>query len=132
MNVDEINMDNKPIIFKAYFTADSPFEFDVEPKQGIVETDDDTEQQFIVSFTPNEYGAALNGKLIIETFLMEWSYKIIGTHPTYIPPSKNQFISNIDNKISKQLQSKRKSSKNLIKNTNFLKKNMKATKNRSK
>ena len=123
---DNIN-NNKPTTFKAYFTADSPFQFDVEPKSGVVDDDSEQQQNFIVSFTPSEYGAALNGKLIIETSIMEWSYRVIGTHPTYIPPNLNSFKPTVDDKISKHIQYKRQKEKNMIKSRNFVKRNMKAT-----
>merc|ERR1712176_433499 len=107
--------------FKAYFSADSPFEFDVNPKHGQI---GDGEQQFVVSFCPNEYGAALNGKLVIETATMEWSYRVIGTHPIYVPPNLKQFKPTVDDKISAKIRSSRQNQKNAVKNRNFLKQNM--------
>merc|ERR1711933_595799 len=118
--------ENKAMRFKAYFTADSPFEFDVYPKQGLVQEDD--EQQFVISFCPSEYGAALSGKLIIETEVMEWSYRVVGTLPLYIPPNLKEFKATVDDKISAKVQNKRKNEKNRVKSRNFLKKNISATK----
>merc|ERR1712048_757971 len=94
--------------FKAYFSADSPFEFDVNPKHGQI---GDGEQQFVVSFCPNEYGAALNGNLMIETATMEWSYRVIGTHPIYKPPNLKQFKPTVDDKISAKIKNKRQNQK---------------------
>jgi len=125
---DEITEDIGDTPFHAYFTADSPFQFDVTPKTGVITGD---EQQFIVSFTPNEYGAALNGKLIIETAIMEWSYRVIGSHPTYIPPNLNTFKPTVDDKISRKVRYERQKTKNIVKNKNFLKKNMAATRKSS-
>eukprot|EP01084_Bolivina_argentea_P003760 7080_1 len=135
LNLSQYNeiQSDKSIQFRAYFTADSPFEFDIKPKQGnFIQNKQLDGQQFIVSFTPNEYGAALNGKLIIETSVMEWSYKVIGTHPTYIPPNLNSFKPTVDNKISKQIQIKRHKEKLIVKNRNFLRKNISATKKQTK
>ena len=42
--------------------------------------------QFIVSFTPVEYGKTIVGKLIIETDEMQWSYEVRGVPPSYMAP----------------------------------------------
>jgi len=116
---------DKQLQFRAYFSTDSPFEFDVSPKTGAFDVSVNT-ATFAVSFTPTEYGAALIGTLIVETANMEWSYRVIGTHPTYIPPNAHEYKPTVDDKISKQLQHKRLKEQNAVKRTNFLKKNISA------
>jgi len=51
--------------FTASFTADSAAEFVVHPKAGLLEPYGKDGTNFIVSFTPTEYGKTKIGKLII-------------------------------------------------------------------
>ena len=51
--------------FSAHFTADSAAEFVVHPKNGLLEPYGKEGTNFIVSFTPTEYGKAKIGKLVI-------------------------------------------------------------------
>lgn len=67
--------------YHAFFTSDSAPEFVVYPKSGMLEPYGKDGTNFIVSFTPTEYGKAKVGKLIIQTEEMQWSYEIRGTHP---------------------------------------------------
>ena len=67
--------------YHSFFTSDSAPEFVVYPKQGMLEPYGKEGTNFIVSFTPTEYGKAKVGKLIIQTDEMQWSYEIRGTHP---------------------------------------------------
>lgn len=53
--------------FQAHFTADSAQEFHVMPKQGLLEPYGKEGTNFIISFTPTEYGKAKVGKLVIQT-----------------------------------------------------------------
>lgn len=67
--------------FHAYFTSDSAAEFQVHPKSGLLEPYGKEGTNFIVSFTPTEYGKAKIGRLIIQTEEMQWTYEIRGSHP---------------------------------------------------
>ena len=51
--------------FQAFFTADSAHEFAVYPKAGMLEPYGKDGTNFIVSFTPTEYGKAKVGKMVI-------------------------------------------------------------------
>jgi hypothetical protein len=51
--------------FNAFFTPDSAPEFVVYPKTGLLEPYGKEGTNFIVSFTPTEYGKAKVGKLVI-------------------------------------------------------------------
>lgn len=51
--------------FSAYFTADSAVEFVCHPKTGLLEPYGKEGTNFIVSFTPTEYGKTKIGKLVI-------------------------------------------------------------------
>merc|ERR1712166_393463 len=53
--------------FTAYFTADSAPEFLVQPKNGLLAPYGKEGTNFIVSFTPTEYGKAKIGRMVIQT-----------------------------------------------------------------
>jgi hypothetical protein len=53
--------------FSAFFTPDSAGEFVVYPKSGLLEPYGKDGTNFIVSFTPTEYGKMKMGKLVIQT-----------------------------------------------------------------
>ena len=110
--------------FTAHFTADSAAEFVVHPKQGLLEPYGKEGTNFIVSFTPTEYGKAKIGKLVIQTEEMQWTYEIRGSHPQYKIPQPERG-GRIANKLSKDVLDKRKSVQG--KPRNFLADNLKAT-----
>ena len=108
--------------FTAFFTADSAVEFVCHPKSGLLEPYGKEGTNFIVSFTPTEYGKTKVGKLVIQTEEMQWTYEIRGSHPQYKIPQV--LGGRIQNKLSKELASKiiHKEKKN------FLRDNLVATK----
>ena len=111
--------------FQAFFTADSAAEFGIYPKSGMLEPYGKEGTNFIVSFTPTEYGKAMLGKLIIQTEDMQWSYEIRGSHPQYkIPEVKGgRFVNNrLSKEILKVLKERHETKKN------FLKENLKTAK----
>ena len=71
----------QPADFTAHFTSDSAHEFAVHPKQGQLEPYGKDGTNFIVSFTPTEYGKQKLGRLVIQTEEMQWTYEIRGSHP---------------------------------------------------
>ena len=87
--------------FGAFFTADSAGEFQVYPKSGLLEPYGKEGTNFIVSFTPTEYGKMKMGRLVIQTEEMQWTYEIRGSHPQYKIP--NVAGGRIENKLSKEL-----------------------------
>lgn len=108
--------------FTAFFTADSAVEFVCHPKSGLLEPYGKDGTNFIVSFTPTEYGKTKVGRLVIQTEEMQWTYEIRGSHPQYKIPQASG--GRIQNKLSKEMQSKitHKEKKN------FLRDNLVATK----
>jgi len=82
------NQFSVPAKFEAGFTPESPFEFSVHPKEGFLAPPGEQGTQFVVSFTPKEYGKHLVGKLIVQTEEMQWSYEVRGRPPKYVPPGK--------------------------------------------
>lgn len=111
-----------PAQFQAYFTADSPFEFSLHPHSGFLEPAGSDGTQFVVSFSPQEYGTMLKAKLIIQTSDMQWTYEVRGTHPHYVPPRAT--VASIDNRLSVDITNRMRSSHNASQNKNYLKKNI--------
>ena len=58
--------------YLAAFTPNSDQEFTVSPKSGSLEPFGREGTQFVISFTPLEYGQIKQGKLVIETDEMYW------------------------------------------------------------
>lgn len=108
--------------FNAFFTTDSAAEFTVYPKNGQLEPYGKDGTNFIVSFTPTEYGKAKTGRLVIQTEEMQWNYEIKGSHPHYQIPKVQG--GRIENKLSKDMQNKINSAHTQQKN--FLVKNLRA------
>jgi hypothetical protein len=91
--------------FKAFLTADSPSELTVFPQEGYLQPPNGQDPaQFIISFTPTEYGKMFVGRLIILTELMQWSFEIRGTHASYTAPDSRRIESRIDNRLKKKTQ----------------------------
>lgn len=104
--------------FQAFFTADSAAEFGIYPKSGMLEPYGKEGTNFIVSFTPTEYGKAMLGRLIIQTEDMQWSYELRGSHPQYkIPEVKGgRFVNNrLSKEIIKVLKDRHQVKKNFLK-----------------
>jgi hypothetical protein len=110
--------------FTAFFTADSAAEFIVYPKTGLLEPYGKEGTNFIVSFTPTEYGKAKIGRLIIQTEEMQWTYEIRGSHPHYKIPEVGG--GRIQNKLSKEVADVLKQKHGEKKN--FLRENLKTSK----
>jgi hypothetical protein len=108
--------------FTAYFTSDSAAEFTVYPKSGQLEPYGKEGTNFIVSFTPTEYGKAKTGRLVIQTEEMQWTYEIRGSHPHYQIPKVQG--GRIENRLSKEVATKIANSHGQQKN--FLMKNLRA------
>lgn len=109
--------------FNAFFTADSAAEFVVYPKTGLLEPYGKEGTNFIVSFTPLEYGKAKVGKMVIQTEEMQWTYEIRGSHPQYRIPEVGG--GRINNKLSRDVVRHIKAKQSEKKN--FLKDNLKAS-----
>jgi hypothetical protein len=101
----------RPAQFRASFTLDSPGEFRVSPATGTLPSSTaalyatgtgledgmegygggsapvDTKAEISITFTPREYGHRYTGTLRIETDEMLWTFAVVGTLPTYKPPT---------------------------------------------
>ena len=87
--------------FTASLTNSSSQQFHVYPKSGSFPSIEDEEYesgtQFVVSFSPIEYGKPLYGELLIQTDDSCHLYQLIGAHPTYSAPIvESQLDTHID------------------------------------
>ena len=80
------NQFDSPAAFQAYFSLESPPEFTVTPESGMLEPYGSEGTNFVVSFTPKIYGKFYQGKIIVETEEMQWTYEVHGNLPRYEPP----------------------------------------------
>jgi hypothetical protein len=109
--------------FTAFFTTDSAAEFVVYPKNGMLEPYSKEGTNFIVSFTPTEYGKAKIGRMVIQTEEMQWTYEIRGSHPQYKIPEVGG--GRIANRLSKEVVKTMKAKQGVKKN--FLKDNLRTS-----
>ncbi|EGR31281.1 hypothetical protein IMG5_114390, partial [Ichthyophthirius multifiliis] len=110
--------------FKAFFTEDSDFEFTVSPMSGLLEPYGKGGTHFLIKFSPLEYGKVRQGKLIIETDEMYWSYILKGVLPTYKPPIISESNINFVNRNYIEVKSQKDREKK-----NFLANNIKQSNN---
>ena len=102
VSFDLNNVEPESVPFKAFFSADSPLEFNVFPATGDLAPYGTSEgTTFIVSFTPEDYGRTSVGTLFIQTDEMLWSYEVRGTHPAYAKPSLDTSKSKIDTGLTR-------------------------------
>ena len=79
--------------FEAFFTSESPTQLAIHPAQGWLEPAGGDGTVFVITFTPQEYGKVVTGKLVIQTSSMQWTYVVKGTHPKYEPPKPDAKVS---------------------------------------
>lgn len=103
--------------FTAYFTAESPQEFSVNPAKGTLppmptsQTARGSGTAFSVGFSSTQYGKTLIGYLMIDTDEMQWRYEVRGTLPKYQPPS------NVTSKVQNRLRPETENAMKRIQNS---------------
>merc|ERR1711916_188711 len=115
--------------FSAKFTPESPYEFTVYPSEGVLEPPGNSGTDFVLSFTPTEYGKTQVGMLVIQTDEIQWTYEVRGIPPIYTPPSGKAGVdTRIDSRLTRSLGKYRKKkfhegkyaiAKKVISNTSF-------------
>lgn len=98
------------------------------PKSGMLEPYGKDGTNFIISFTPTEYGKAKVGRLVIQTDEMQWTYEIRGSHPQYKIPEVGG--GRIDRRLSKEVAQQIKAKHSAKKN--FVKENLRTNVHRSR
>jgi hypothetical protein len=67
--------------FQAFFSSDSSTCLSVSPSSGVLAPESAGGTNFMVSFTPVEYGQRYRGKLIVVTDDTQWTYDVTGDKP---------------------------------------------------
>jgi hypothetical protein len=111
--------------FDAFFDAESAYEFSVQPTAGVLEPAGSAGTTFIVTYKPTEYGKSVQGKLIIQTEDVYWSYLVKGTHPRYAAPVADK--PKVNTRLTKEMQAQLQQASKPNRKKNFLRNNMQAT-----
>jgi len=108
--------------FDAFFDAESAYEFTVAPTSGVLEPAGTSGTTFIITYKPTEYGKPVQGKLIIQTQEVYWSYLVKGTHPKYSAPVADK--AKVITRLSKDVQQSVSQAAAIRKKKNFIRDNM--------
>lgn len=108
--------------FDAFFDAESAYEFTVQPTSGVLEPAGTGGTTFIITYKPTEYGKPVQGKLIIQTEDVYWSYLVRGTHPKYSAPVAEK--PKVATRLSKDMQQELAKATSQRRKKNFLRENM--------
>merc|ERR1719229_1858628 len=108
--------------FDAFFDAESAYEFTVQPTSGVLEPASTGGTTFVVTYKPTEYGKPVQGKLIIQTDDVYWSYAVRGTHPKYSAPVADK--PKVATRLSKDVQQELQKNAQTRRKKNFLRENM--------
>jgi hypothetical protein len=111
--------------FDAFFDAESAYEFTVQPTSGVLEPAGTSGTTFVVTYKPTEYGKPVQGKLIIQTEDVFWSYLVRGTHPKYSAPVADK--PKVATRLSKEHQEALAKAHSQRRRKNFIRENMSST-----
>jgi hypothetical protein len=78
--------------FQAFFSSDSSTCFTVSPNSGVLAPFSAGGTNFIVNFTPVEYGQRYRGKLTIATDDTQWTYDVTGDKPKDKTPQVKSIV----------------------------------------
>jgi len=100
--------------FKAEFSSNSSLAFSVFPSTGALQPYGQEGQEFVISFTPTEYGKMQTGNLLIVTDDFQWTYEMRGTHQEYhVPEASSKISTQLDPRLMQRL-GKGKAPKNIL------------------
>jgi hypothetical protein len=108
--------------FDAFFDAESAYEFTVQPTAGVLEPAGTSGTTFIITYKPTEYGKPVQGKLIIQTQEVYWSYLVKGTHPKYSAPVADK--AKVVTRLSRDVQQSVSQAAAIRRKKNFIRDNM--------
>merc|ERR1719229_1914927 len=111
--------------FDAFFDAESAYEFTVQPTSGVLEPAGTKGTPFVITYKPTEYGKPVQGKLIIQTEDVFWSYLVRGTHPKYSAPVADK--PKVATRLSKEHQEALAKAHSQRRKKNFIRENMATT-----
>lgn len=100
--------------FTAEFSSSSSLAFTVYPSSGTLEPYGQEGQEFVISFTPTEYGKMQTGTLVIVTDDFQWTYEMRGTHHQYnVPEAMSKVSTKLESGLVQRL-GKGKAPKNIM------------------
>jgi len=108
--------------FDAFFDAESAYEFTVQPTAGVLEPAGTSGTIFTITYKPTEYGKPVQGKLIIQTQEVYWSYLVKGTHPKYSAPVADK--AKVITRLSRDVQQTVSQAAAIRRKKNFIRDNM--------
>jgi hypothetical protein len=108
--------------FDAFFDAESAYEFTVSPTSGVLEPAGSNGTTFVVTYKPTEYGKPVQGKLIIQTEDVFWSYLVKGTHPKYSAPVVEK--AKVSTRLTRDMEEQLKQASTTRRKKNFIRSNM--------
>lgn len=108
--------------FDAFFDAESAYEFTVSPTSGVLEPAGTSGTTFVITYKPTEYGKPVQGKLIIQTEDVYWSYLVKGTHPKYSAPVVEK--PKVATRLSKDVAQEMQKNQQARRKKNFIRDNM--------
>jgi hypothetical protein len=108
--------------FDAFFDAESAYEFTVQPTAGVLEPAGTSGTTFVITYKPTEYGKPVQGKLIIQTQEVYWSYLVKGTHPKYSAPVADK--AKVVTRLSRDVQQSVSQAAAMRRKKNFIRDNM--------
>mmetsp|Transcript_76352 Transcript_76352/g.221693 ORF Transcript_76352/g.221693 Transcript_76352/m.221693 type:complete len:2886 (+) Transcript_76352:129-8786(+) len=108
--------------FDAFFDAESAYEFTVSPTSGVLEPAGTSGTTFVITYKPTEYGKPVQGKLIIQTEDVYWSYLVKGTHPKYSAPVADK--PKVATRLSKDVAQEMQRNQQARRKKNFIRDNM--------
>ncbi|GIQ82876.1 hypothetical protein KIPB_004097 [Kipferlia bialata] len=72
--------------YRAYFMAESGFQFGVDPCEGILNPRSSRPTELTVSFAPKSFSGLSSGRLVVETRDDLWIWEVRGRFASYKPP----------------------------------------------
>jgi len=108
--------------FEAFFDAESAYEFVVQPTSGVLEPAGTAGTTFVITYKPTEYGKPVQGKLVIQTEDVYWSYLVRGTHPKYIVPVIDK--PRVETRLGKEVVQQQQQRHQERRKKNFIRNNM--------
>ena len=93
LSIDALTSANHLAAFTAAFSLDTPPEFSVSPSAGVLPSSTSaaavrgtgsssssaaTAAALVVSFVPREYGMVYHGRLVVDTAVAQWAWRVEG------------------------------------------------------
>lgn len=108
--------------FEAYFAPESASEFTVSPTSGVLDPAGKQGSTFVITYRPTEYGKPVQGRLIIQTEEVFWSYAVKGSIPKYSAPTVD--IPRVSTRLTRDMQQQLQNAHTAGQKKNFIKNNL--------